>query len=222
MKQDKNKGLSLVVIDYIGLMKMGGRGYENNRQQEIADISRNLKIMSKELNVPFLVLSQLNRGTDTRTGDHRPKLSDLRESGSIEQDADIVMFIYRSEEYKDIKESEVEQGVAELIIAKNRNGAQGTIKLRWDKETTTFSNMPEDIDKQSLQSTAPPRPKKFDEAYKRAQEPIEEVPNFDDSVFDNTPPPEPPAEIVVEDEYDELFDSPTQPEAINDILKDEK
>lgn len=223
MKQDKNKGLSLVVIDYIGLMKMEGRGWENNRQQEISEISRSLKIMAKELNVPVLALSQLNRAVDGRK-DHRPVLSDLRESGSIEQDADIVMFIYKSEQYRDLSESEIEQGIAELIIAKNRNGAQGTIKLRWDGETTTFSNMPEDVDKQSLQSTAPPRPKKYDEAYKKAQQPMEEVSDFDDSVFEApTPPPEVPHEVIEDDDYDELFDaSNTQPEAIGELLKEDK
>lgn len=223
MKNDKNKGLSFVVIDYIGLMKMGGKGYEGNRQQEISDISRNLKVLAKELNVPVLVLAQLNRAVEGRKGDHRPMLSDLRESGSIEQDADIVMFIYKSEQYRDLSESEVEQGIAELIIAKNRNGAQGTIKLRWDGETTTFSNLPEDADKQSLQSTAPPRPKKYDDAYERAKQSVTEVENFDDSVFDTPPPDEPPAEVVAPDEeYDELFDDNVQPETIGELLKEDK
>ena len=221
MKNDKNKGLSFVVIDYIGLMKAGGRNYQNDRQQEISYISRNLKIMAKELNVPVLVLSQLNRAVEGRK-DHRPMLSDLRESGSIEQDADIVMFIYKSEQYRDLAESEVEEGIAELIIAKNRNGSQGTIKLRWDGETTTFSNLPEDEDRQSLESTAPPLSKHYKDAYNKAKEPVTEVNNFDDSVFDA--PTEPPNEVPfpVDDEYDEIFDNPNQPETIAETLKEDK
>ncbi len=217
MKNDKNRGLSFVVIDYMGLMKAGGRSYDNDRQQEISDISRNLKIMAKELDVPVLVLSQLNRAVEGRK-DHRPMLSDLRESGSIEQDADIVMFIYKSDQYRDLMESEVEEGVAELIIAKNRNGAQGTIKLQWNGETTTFSNMPADADKASLQSTAPPLPKQYKEAYDRAKQPPTEISDFDDSVFDTPQPsPEPPVEPNNED-YDELFDD-VQPEPIGETLK---
>lgn len=220
MKNDKNRGLSFVVIDYIGLMKADGKGYDNNRQQEISDISRNLKIMAKELNVPVLVLSQLNRSVESRT-DHRPMLSDLRDSGSIEQDADIVMFIYKSEQYRDLKENEVEEGIAELIVAKNRNGEQGTVKLRWDGDTTTFSNLPEDEDKQSLQSTAPPRPKMYDEAYQKAKEPPVEINNFDDTVFTETPPPpeEIPNEIRQNDDFDELFDS-DDADAISQSLKE--
>ena len=218
MKNDKNRGLSFVVIDYLGLMTAGGRNYNNDRQQEIADISRNLKIMAKELDVPVLVLSQLNRGTEGRK-DHRPMLSDLRESGAIEQDADIVMFIYKSDQYRDLSESEVEEGVAELIIAKNRNGAQGTIKLQWNGETTTFSNMPEDLDKQSLQSTAPPLPKQFKDAYDRAKQPETEIHDFDDSVFDQ-PEPQPQPTPPPDDDFDELFDD-AQPEPIGETLKDD-
>lgn len=219
IKNDKNRGLSFVVIDYIGLMKAGGKGYENNRQQEISDISRSLKIMAMELNVPILVLSQLNRSVESRS-DHRPMLSDLRDSGSIEQDADVVMFIYKSEKYRDIKESEVEQGIAELIVEKNRNGETGTVKLKWDGSTTTFSNMPEDVDKQSLQQTAPDRPKKFDEAYERAKEAPVEISDFDDDVFNTPPPEEIPNEIRHNDDIDELFDD-TEPDDIAESLKDE-
>ena len=127
--------LGLIVIDYLQLMTSGGRKFDN-RTTEVADISRSLKIMSKELNVPVLCLSQLSRAAEQR-GDKRPMLSDLRESGAIEQDADIVMFLYRDDYYD--KESE-ERNVAELSIAKNRHGATGVVKLQWQGQYTTFSS----------------------------------------------------------------------------------
>ena len=131
-------GLGLVIIDYIQLMQGSGRGGRaENRQQEISEISRSLKLMAKELNAPVLALSQLSRASEQRTN-HRPMLSDLRESGAIEQDADIVMFIYRDEVYFEDTE---EPGVAELIVAKHRNGETGTIKLRWQNTYTRFVNM---------------------------------------------------------------------------------
>ncbi len=131
--------LGLVVIDYLQLMQSsGGRQYSGeNRQQAVADISRALKIMAKELNVPVLCLSQLSRAAEGRTN-KRPMLSDLRESGAIEQDADIVMFIYREDYYE--KESE-NHNLAECIIAKNRHGETGTVELQWLPEFTTFSSI---------------------------------------------------------------------------------
>ncbi len=128
-------GLGLIVIDYLQLMQSGGRR-NDNRTQEVAEISRSLKIMAKELNVPVICLSQLSRAAEQRA-DKRPMLSDLRESGAIEQDADIVLFIYRDDYYND--ESE-EKNVAEIIIAKNRHGSTGTIHLQWIGQYTTFSN----------------------------------------------------------------------------------
>ncbi len=128
-------GLGMVVIDYIQLMQSGGRRNEN-RVQEVAEISRGLKIMAKELNVPVVCLSQLSRAAENRA-DKRPMLSDLRESGAIEQDADIVMFIYRDDYYD--AESE-DKNVAEIIIAKNRHGSTGTTNLQWVGQYTTFSN----------------------------------------------------------------------------------
>lgn len=129
--------LGLVVIDYLQLMDSSGtrkrRG--ENRQQEISDISRSLKIMAKELNVPVLCLSQLNRANESRQ-DKRPMLSDLRESGAIEQDADVVLFLYRDSCYN--KEAE-DDGVAECIIAKNRHGGTGTVELAWLPEFATFA-----------------------------------------------------------------------------------
>ncbi len=129
------KGLDLIIIDYLQLM--GARKSSDNRQQEISEISRSLKILAKELEIPVIALSQLNRGLESRD-DKRPKLSDLRESGAIEQDADIVMFIYRDDYYN--KESE-KPGVAEIIIGKNRHGATGSIELLFESEYTVFRNI---------------------------------------------------------------------------------
>ena len=132
--------LGLVIIDYLQLMQ--GRGRFENRVQEISSLSRGLKLMSKELRVPFLVLSQLSRAPETRTGDHRPMLSDLRESGSIEQDADMVAFIFREEVYRPDKESL--KGLAELILAKQRNGPTGRVKLAFLNRYTKFENLASD------------------------------------------------------------------------------
>jgi replicative DNA helicase len=132
--------LGLVVIDYLQLMQ--GRGRFENRVQEISSLSRGFKLMSKELRVPFLVLSQLSRAPETRQGDHRPMLSDLRESGSIEQDADMVGFIFREEVYRPDKESL--KGIAELILAKQRNGPTGRMKLAYLNKFTKFENLAAD------------------------------------------------------------------------------
>ena len=130
------KGLDIVIIDYLQLMSGSGKSSEN-RQQEISEISRNLKALARELKAPVVALSQLSRACETRT-DHRPMLSDLRESGAIEQDADIVMFLYREDYYKKVTENINE---AEVIIAKQRNGPIGTVKLVWKPETTKFVNI---------------------------------------------------------------------------------
>jgi replicative DNA helicase len=131
--------VQLIVIDYLQLMR-GDQG--GNREQEIASISRALKGIAKELNVPVLALSQLSRGVETRGGDKRPQLSDLRESGSIEQDADIVMFLYRPEYYKITVDEEgmPTQGVGEVIVAKHRNGGTGTAKLKFVGKFTKFAD----------------------------------------------------------------------------------
>ncbi len=134
-------GLSLVVIDYLQLMS--SRGRNENRNQEVSAISRGLKLMSKDLDVPFLVLSQLSRASETRVGDHKPQLSDLRDSGSIEQDADLVAFIFREEVYK--RDREDIKGLADLIIAKQRNGPIGTVPLRFLGQFTRFENRAEDL-----------------------------------------------------------------------------
>jgi replicative DNA helicase len=131
-------GLKLLIVDYLQLMSSYGR--VENRVQEISGISRGLKALAKELEVPVIALSQLSRAPEQRQGDHRPQLSDLRESGSIEQDADVVLFIYREEVYKQDEEN---QGKADLIISKQRNGPIGTVKLAFLKQYTKFENLME-------------------------------------------------------------------------------
>lgn len=127
--------LSIIMIDYLQLMTGSGRA--ESRQQEISDISRSLKALARELNVPVIALSQLSRAVEQRP-DHRPMLSDLRESGAIEQDADVVMFLYRDDYYN---HDSPEKGVSEVIIAKQRNGPIGTVKLAWLPEYTKFANL---------------------------------------------------------------------------------
>ena len=129
--------LGLIVIDYLQLMQGSGKKGGENRQQEISEISRSLKILAKEINVPVICLSQLSRAPETRT-DHRPILSDLRESGAIEQDADIVMFLYRDDYYNPETEK---KNIAEVIIAKHRNGSTGTVELVWLGQYTKFANL---------------------------------------------------------------------------------
>jgi len=123
------------MIDYLQLMN--GPGKSDSRQQEISDISRALKSLARELNVPVVALSQLSRAVEKRE-DHRPMLSDLRESGAIEQDADVVMFLYRDEYYN--KDTD-KKNIAEVIIAKQRNGPIGTTELVWIPDLTKFANM---------------------------------------------------------------------------------
>lgn len=130
-------GLNVVIIDYLQLMSGSGKGGGDNRQQEISEISRSLKALARELSAPVIALSQLSRACETRP-DHRPMLSDLRESGAIEQDADVVMFLYRDDYYN--KDTEL-KNIAEVIIAKQRNGPIGTINLVWRPEFTKFANM---------------------------------------------------------------------------------
>ncbi|MBV1758602.1 MAG: DnaB-like helicase C-terminal domain-containing protein, partial [Dethiosulfatibacter sp.] len=136
------KGLDLIIVDYLQLME--GHGGES-RQQEISSISRGLKGLAREMDCPVLTLSQLSRAPEQRQN-HRPILSDLRESGAIEQDADIVMFLYRDEYYRDKEGLEEEnyqkKGIAEVIIAKHRNGPVGTVELSWVDRFTKFSDLP--------------------------------------------------------------------------------
>ena len=133
------KGLALVVIDYLQLIS-GGKNYGTNRQQEVSDISRSLKTLAMELGVPVIALSQLSRGVEARE-DKRPLMSDLRESGSIEQDADIVAFLYRDDYYNKEARTEDNNSISELIIGKHRNGPTATIELLFKKNTSTFLNL---------------------------------------------------------------------------------
>lgn len=130
-------GLSMVIIDYLQLMTGSGGKSSESRQQEISEISRSLKALAREINAPVIALSQLSRACETRT-DHRPMLSDLRESGAIEQDADVVMFLYRDDYYN--KDTDT-PNIAEVIIAKQRNGPIGTVNLLWQPEFTKFVNL---------------------------------------------------------------------------------
>lgn len=129
------RGLGLIIVDYLQLME--GRGKTDNRVQEVSEISRSLKGLARELNVPVVALSQLSRGIESRT-DQKPKLSDLRESGSIEQDADVVLFIYREDKVRQNPET---KNIAEIIIAKHRNGPVGSIKLYFNEQITSFKNL---------------------------------------------------------------------------------
>lgn len=201
----REKGLDLVMIDYLQLMNSGKK--MDSRQLEISDITRNLKIMAKELGVPVIVLSQLSRAVEQRQGGHKPVLSDLRESGAIEQDADIVFFIHRPENYSDTPEDKLEIGIAELIIAKHRNGRTGEVKLAWNGSTTTFSNLSSDSFRGSLDETAPvekPNEKALDDAmayYDDVPVDLNSIPPADDGYIpptDDLAPPEdgfaPPSE----------------------------
>ncbi len=138
LKQAQGGRLDLVIVDYLQLMSGGGKRFEN-RTQEVSAISRGLKALAKELHVPVIALSQLSRAPESRGGDHRPQLADLRESGSIEQDADLVMFIFREEVYK--QDDPDLQGKAEILIAKQRNGPTGRLMLAFRKNCTRFETL---------------------------------------------------------------------------------
>lgn len=144
----REHGVKMIIIDYLQLMNASGMNY-GSREQEVSMISRSLKGLAKELNIPIIALSQLNRGVEGRTGAEgkRPQLSDLRESGAIEQDADMVCFIHRPEYYKILEDEKGNSmiGLAELIIAKHRNGATGDVRLRFKSEFARFQNMNEEF-----------------------------------------------------------------------------
>ncbi len=149
-------GLDLIMIDYLQLMSAPtSKKQADNRQLEISEFTRALKIAARELDIPILLLSQLNRAVESRK-DHTPMLADLRESGSIEQDADIVMFINKPDMYP---EYQGEKNICDIVIAKHRNGSLDTVKLRWKGEYTTFINMDADANKASLERSAPPSKK---------------------------------------------------------------
>jgi replicative DNA helicase len=152
----KEHKVRCIIIDYLQLMNASGMNF-GSREQEVSMISRSLKQLSKELCIPIIALSQLNRGVEGRVGeDKRPQLADLRESGAIEQDADMVLFIHRPEYYKITEDAAGNDlhGIAEIIIAKHRNGATGDVRLRFRAELAKFSNMDEGVGKVELDSTA--------------------------------------------------------------------
>ncbi|MBO7635654.1 MAG: DnaB-like helicase C-terminal domain-containing protein [Paludibacteraceae bacterium] len=143
----KDHHVQIIIIDYLQLMNASGMKF-GSREQEVSMISRSLKQLAKELDVPIIALSQLNRGVE-KTEDKRPGLADLRESGAIEQDADMVLFIHRPEYYKimeDKQTGESLEGIAEIIIAKHRNGAVGDVRLRFKKELARFQNQEDEVD----------------------------------------------------------------------------
>ena len=189
-------GLDLVMIDYIQLMSSEKNSKSDNRQQEISEISRNLKILAKEVNVPVLALSQLSRAVESRKG--RPQLADLRESGAIEQDADIVMFIHRPDKgatEKEIAEGKVQKNVAEIIIEKHRNGPTGLVKLFFKGECTKFVNLNDETGEPegeyggganknasvSGYESLPPTDQDFPEPPPEEEQPI--VKSVDDEIF---------------------------------------
>lgn len=142
----KLRDVDMIIVDYLGLIQ--GSGRTENRVQEVSQITRSLKMLAKDLNIPVVVCAQLSRGTEGRGKSHRPQLADLRESGSIEQDADIVMFLYREAYYDNERnaeeQEEIDNSLTELIVAKNRHGETGTIKLAFDSEFTRFRAVDED------------------------------------------------------------------------------
>ncbi len=144
-KLKMTEGLDLIVIDYLQLMTMG-KNSRDSRNQEVSDITRTLKVAAKELNVPIILLSQLSRAVELRQGfeGHKPVLSDLRDSGSIEQDADIVLFLYNPEKYNDVSTDD-EPGTTYLLISKHRSGSTGEVKLKWVGEYTTYLNHDEKV-----------------------------------------------------------------------------
>ena len=218
-KIKREKGLDLVVIDYLGLMKSDEKS--DNRQNEVANISRQLKILAKEINVPVITLCQLNRSVEQRENGKpgKPVLSDLRESGSIEQDADMVWFIHRDMSAKEIAEDKTGNYTAELIIAKFRNGQPGSVYVGWDGSRTSFYNLEKDANEQSLVNQFEQN-QELKQARKHADNPqgfaeainniVNEI-DVDSNLEGLTPPPEEPAFAGVDfsdvqiDSDDEIF-----------------
>lgn len=198
----REKGLDVIMIDYLQLMGSGKKS--DSRQQEVSDITRALKMAARELEVPIILLSQLSRNTEGRK-DHRPILSDLRESGAIEQDADMVIFIYRADMYNDVPENEKVGDIAELIVAKNRSGPQDTIKVKWVGNITTFMNLEKDANAMSLETKEPmgKKPKPVANDVPQEMPPIEDIP-FD--VNDVPPLEDAVADVVpLDNNLDDIF-----------------
>ena len=193
-------GLDLVMIDYLQLMNGSKNKNQDNRQQEISEISRSMKILAKEIEVPVIALSQLSRSVESRTG-HKPQLSDLRESGAIEQDADIVMFIHRPDKAaseKELAEGAVQQNVAEILVAKHRNGAtaeNGEIKLYFNGGCTKFMN----LDDRRVEQTMAEKKAQVEKNSTEEVEGVTEVP------FGEAPPEDDDFEFSVSVEEDDIF-----------------
>lgn len=183
----REKGLDFIMIDYLQLMQSGNTKLSGDRQNEVAMMSRQLKVLARELDIPVLVLSQLSRAVEKRT-DHRPVLSDLRESGAIEQDADIVMFLHRD---KEENERNPDQAFAELIIAKHRNGPLGTVKLLWVGQNASYRSLDRDSNLQSIENSMPAERKQKNKDDSKENGPsLEhfEPAQLDDVPFDMEPP----------------------------------
>ena len=207
-KLKREKGLDLIMIDYLQLMSSDKR--VESRQNEVADMSRQMKVLAKELDVPVLLLSQLSRAVESRTS-KKPVLSDLRESGAIEQDADIVMFIHKPEEMQGVEhKDQAVDYVAEIIFAKNRSGKIGSVFIGWKGSRVSFVNLPKDQEAQSLVESAPPTSRKidapqrvessdFDEVFTDPQlvEEFNDAPPFD---MDDIPPEIPSEAPIFDDE----------------------
>lgn len=210
-KLKREKGLDILMIDYLQLMQGSSKKSQENRTQEISEITRTLKMAARELEIPILLLSQLSRQSEGRK-DHRPILSDLRESGSIEQDADMVLFIYRGDMYNDVPEAERESGIAEIIIAKNRSGKCETIKTKWVGSITSFLNLEKDANAMSLEESVPQLIEhKKESAPVTLQEdeeliPLPDEPKFDGDVSEIQEVAEEKMNIVPLGEADELLD----------------
>ena len=195
-KLKREQGLDLVMIDYLQLMYSDKK--TDNRQNEVADISRRMKVLAKELDVPVLLLSQLSRAVESRTS-KKPVLSDLRESGAIEQDADIVMFIHKPEEMQGVEhKDQAIDYVAEIIFAKHRSGKIGSVFIGWKGSRVSFVNLPKDQEAQSLMESAPPEPTRIQTPTRVESSDFDEV-FVDPEIFDaNEAPPfdyEPPMDI---------------------------
>ena len=180
----KKYGLDLVMVDYLQLMTTGKTSNSDNRQQEITEISRNLKLIAKEIDVPVLTLSQLSREVEKRQG-KEPQVSDLRESGAIEQDADIILFIHRPDlaaTEKEQKEGSVKHNVAQILIKKHRNGPQGSVELYFKGECTKFLNITEDLKDEIAQKDFEEKEKEKEEIEKKNDEFISEIRGEDELV----------------------------------------
>ena len=216
-KLKREQGLDLIMIDYLQLMYSDKK--TENRQQEVTDISRKMKVLAKELNVPVLLLSQLSRAVENRGKNAKPVLSDLRETGAIEQDADIVMFIHKPEEMRGVeKEGASSDYTAEIIFAKHRSGKIGSVYIGWKGSRVSFINLPRDGEAQSLMESAPPESKRikgpelvdvgdFNDIFVDEDNiPPFDVPDMPDFSGDGAPLPEDDLDFPPEDPNGDIFD----------------